>query len=342
MYVIRPITLDDFETYAKFAFAARLGMASMPKNREELKKNIQSSLNAFSFSSNSSENRFYLFVLENVATKEIGGTCGIFTKIGVDPVYYYYRGENLHQKPYNQLPIPQEMKILKAVALTEGLTEICSLYLALQFRKEGLGRLLSLSRFLFMASFPENFNDTIIAEMRGFIDQNNKTPFWDHLGRHFLDLDYAEVQHIKDYGRQFIPYVLPQYPIYVDMLPEEAKNMIGRVHENTRPALKILEQEGFVMTQDYDVFDGGPVIKANKNSIRTIKECVRNFVSGMTSQPIESEKYIVSNGKLSFRCCYSNLSMTKDQGVVIPKETADALLLQEGDPISFSLPFKKE
>lgn len=335
MHVIRPIKQDDFETYVQFAFAARLGMSSMPKNQELLQNNIKSSLAAFSSNNLVSENHLYLFVLEDLATKEIGGTCGIYSQIGVDFPYYYYREETLYPKSYESFPIPKEIRILKTIEITRGPSEICSLYLFPSFRKEGLGRLLSLSRFLFIAAFPTCFQETVIAEMRGFIDKNNYTPFWEFLGRHFLNYDYSEVQHIKETDKQFIPYILPQYPIYIDLLPKEAQNMIGNVHENTHPALRILEQEGFKMSQDYDIFDAGPVIKSDKHSIRTIKASSKKKVVQIVNQPITSIKYIVSNGKKAFRACYSFLK-DSDEGVILPVETAEALLLEKGDFIIFA------
>jgi arginine N-succinyltransferase len=338
MHVIRPIRQEDFEGYAQFAFAARLGMASMPKNRELLQKNIESSLRAFSTNDLALENKFYLFVLEDMTTKEIGGASGIYSQVGVDSPYYYYREEIEYPLPYKNFPIPKEMRTLKAIKITHGPSEICSLYLFPSFRKEGLGRLLSLSRFLFIAAFPSSFQATVIAEMRGFIDKNNHTPFWEHLGRYFLDFDYAEVQHIKDTDKEFIPHILPQYPIYVDLLPKEAQNMIGNVHENTRPALKILEQEGFEITKDYDIFDAGPVIRAEKNSIRMIKSSAKKVITAITTQPLESTKYIISNGKKSFRACYSFLKEL-DEGVILPVETAEALFLQVGDYVTFAPAF---
>jgi arginine N-succinyltransferase len=339
MYIIRPIGFDDFGPYCHMAFKSHLAMTSMPKNEELLKNNIFSSLDAFSSSGSSLKNKFYLFVLENFETKEIGGTSGIYSQVGIDTPYYHYRKEVLHQQGYEDLPIKNELPILKAVAITNGPSEVCSLYISPHFRKEGLGRLLSLSRFLFIACFLEKFHEILIAQMRGCVDQDNVTAFWDNLGRHFIDLSYAKVQQIKATNPKFLPHILPKNPIYIDLLPKEVQALIGKVHDNTRPALKILQEEGFEMTQDYDVFDGGPIIKATTKSIRAIKDYSKKFVESITNQLIDSEKYIVSNSKLAFRCCYSSLSFTKDSGITIPQITADALALKIGDPIQFVLAY---
>lgn len=64
---------------------------------------------------------------------------------------------------------------------------------------------------------------------------------------------------------------MPKYPIYIDLLPEEAVAVIGRVHEQTTPALAMLESQGFVRTDQIDIFDGGPVVKCATQSIAAVQ-----------------------------------------------------------------------
>lgn len=54
-----------------------------------------------------------------------------------------------------------------------------------EWRKEGNGYLLSKSRFMFMAAFRDKFNDKVVAEMRGVIDEHGYSPFWQSLGKRF-------------------------------------------------------------------------------------------------------------------------------------------------------------
>lgn len=328
MHVIRPIKQDDFETYCQFSFAARLGMSSMPKNRELLQKNIQTSLEAFKTAGS-----LYLFVLENAASKVIEGTCGIYSQVGIEHPYYYYREEIEELQPYNGLPIPRQMRLLKPIEIKAGPSEICSLYLSPASRKGGLGKLLSLSRFLFIAAFPERFQEEIIAEMRGWID-NKTTPFWEHLGHHFLNLTYEEVQKLKETDKNFIPYILPKHPIYIDLLPKEARDLIGKVHENTRPALKMLDREGFLHQKDYDVFDAGPIVKASRDKIRTIRLSSKLQVKEVASH-IDSQLHLLSNVKLTFRSCASTLKFVEN-GIAIPAATAEALQVERGDFVIYA------
>lgn len=66
-----------------------------------------------------------------------------------------------------------------------GSSELCTLFLDPQWRKEGNGYLLSKSRFLFMAAFRERFNEKVVAEMRGVIDEQGYSPFWESLANAF-------------------------------------------------------------------------------------------------------------------------------------------------------------
>ncbi len=66
-----------------------------------------------------------------------------------------------------------------------GSSELCTLFLDPARRKEGNGYLLSKSRFMFMAAFREHFNEKVVAEMRGVIDEHGYSPFWESLGKRF-------------------------------------------------------------------------------------------------------------------------------------------------------------
>ena len=65
---------------------------------------------------------------------------------------------------------------------------------------------------------------------------------------------------------------MPKYPIYVDLLPPEAREVIGRCHADGVGALKLLEWEGFRFERTVDIFDGGPLVAAPRSMIRTIRE----------------------------------------------------------------------
>jgi|694.fasta_scaffold45851_2 arginine N-succinyltransferase len=330
MFIIRPIRLTDLDAYTNFAFMANVGITSMPKNRELLKKNIEESLASFAPAINSPKNENYLFALEKMNNGDIGGVSAIYSKSGVEEPKYYYHIDTLHKEGLG-LPVPKNIKILKAVNIHNGPSEIGSLYLDPYFRKEGLGRLLSLSRLLFAACFPERFDDVIVADMRGYIDKSNTAPFWEGFGRHFLDLEFPALMQLLEKGKSFIPRIIPDYPAYISLLPKKIQEAIGKVHDNTKPALNMLVQEGFIRSDYIDIFDAGPMITARREEIRCVKESHLAKVREITSEDIPSEKYIICNNRIDFKACFGHLEVSSDFGARLAVSVAEVLDLKIGD-----------
>lgn len=334
MHIIRPITKKDTERFVEIAFHAGIGMTSMPKNRPVLMKRVDDAVEAFSKNVNQPGMENYLFVMEDLATGNIGGTCGITAKNGPNPLFFY-RLETI-QTTNNIAPAPQSLRIMRPVHYYDYPSEIGSLYLLPDFRHSGLGRLLSLSRFLFMAAYPYRFDKMVFAEMRGYIDKNNTSPFWEGIGRHFLDMDFEAIMHMRDEEFLNVASALPIYPIYIDLLSKEAQESLGKIHFNTQAALNMLIQEGFQLSEEIDVFDGGPKIEAEISEIRTVRESAVDRVAEITTLDIHSPRHIVSNNTLNFRACYSPLGEGKD-GLIIPAAVAEALQLQVGDDVRYVL-----
>lgn len=44
-------------------------------------------------------------------------------------------------------------------------------------------------RFLFIAAFRQYFSRKVIAEMRGYTDEQGRSPFWESVGRHFFSIE---------------------------------------------------------------------------------------------------------------------------------------------------------
>ncbi|MCV5888920.1 arginine N-succinyltransferase, partial [Escherichia coli] len=67
----------------------------------------------------------------------------------------------------------------------------------------------------------------------------------------------------------------PKLPIYINLLSQEAQAVIGQVHDNTRPALKLLEREGFTNRGYVDIFDGGPTVECDLRNIESVRHSFR-------------------------------------------------------------------
>ena len=119
------------------------------------------------------------------------------------------------------------------------------------------------------------------------------------LGRHFFRMDFAEADRLSaTTDNQFIMDLMPRYPIYVDLIPTEAREVIGRCHSDGVGAYKLLQWEGFEFDRTVDIFDGGPLVAAQRRHIRTIQESrVLTVEVGDTASDPEARQ-----GLLSRRC----------------------------------------
>jgi arginine N-succinyltransferase len=336
MLIIRPIQLDDLSALLSMARSAGAGFTSLPPVSEFLQKKIEQSQHSFEAQVNRPGHERYMFVLQDTGSGDIGGCCAIEAACGLDePFYNYHVGVTVHAT--RELNVYNPIPTLYLSNDYTGTAVLCSLYLMPEFRSGGTGRLLSKSRFLFMASFAARFSDKVIAEMRGVSDDNGRSPFWEGLGRHFFSIDYERAEHIVGMGNKaFIAELMPKHPIYTVLLSPEARAVMGQVHPQTRPALRLLEQEGFRYQNYIDIFDGGPTVEAPLGDIRSIRH------SKLTKVRIHSDPQIanagaipclIANTKLrDFRCTLGAQDPTQDE-VVLSSATAGALQVHDGDSI---------
>lgn len=335
MYVVRSITAKDAEDFVAMAFDASIGMTSMPKNKEVLHQKVESAVDSFRRDIQTPGSELYLFVLENSENGEIIGTCGIAAKTGLSNPIYFYRIETHYKNP-SFIPSPQKIPIMRVVQYKDAPTEICSLFLSHKNRSAGFGKLLSLSRFLFIAAHTQRFEKIVYAEMRGFVDQHNFCPFWEGIGKHFVDIDFVELMHIRDIETIDVAQALPMYPIYLHLLSKEVQDSLGKVHPSTIPALQMLIREGFSLTEEIDVFDGGPKIEAETKEINTVKNSIVGKVEEIVYKMPESNRSLISNeGLTDFRACLGSVQTNQHGGLILDAESAKALKIEVGNSIRY-------
>lgn len=333
MIIIRPIKRKDQNIFEEFSFDSLLGMTSLPRSRDKFLEKIIYSEKNFSIDVIEPGEEEYYFVLEDVSTGRLGGTCGILVQ-SMKSFSYCYRIETIltHAKHFST---PKEIKVLKVVPNSPHSSEVCGLYLHRTFRHSGLGRLLSLSRFLFIAAHRQRFRKKIVAEMRGYIDKRQISPFWEGVGRHFCDLSFVELMAQIDCNHSFIPEIIPQFPIYIDLLSKETQESIGKIHDSTKPAYHMLSQENFSFDQEVDIFEGGPILSATTSEIRSIKKSALIQVDVTADALSDENEYILGNEKLDFRACLGKVRMISQTHALINEEVANALMVKNGDQIRY-------
>jgi arginine N-succinyltransferase len=339
MLIIRPITDSDYPSLFQIAKDSGIGFTSLPVNEALLRKKIDAAKNAFSSNPSQAGQESYFFVMEDTETGKVVGTSGIEATVGTqDAFYHYHLGTVVHAS--RELNVHNSVEILTFCNDYTGVSEICSLFLQEEARNGLAGRLLSKFRFLFMAQHPHRFSDRVIAEMRGISDENGRSAFWEWLEAHFFSVDFPTADYLTGIGSKvFIAELMPKYPIYVNLLSKEAQASIGKVHEKTRPALRLLEQEGFKCRGYVDIFDAGPTVEADIDQIATIRQSHEANVQISPMLDTDSlDDYFVINAKVhDFRACVAQLRLIDDNTVLVNQEVADALMLQNGDTVRFSL-----
>jgi arginine N-succinyltransferase len=246
-------------------------LTSLPADEATLSARIERALKTWRGELAKSE-QGYVFVLEVVETGEVAGICAIEVAVGLNDPWYNYRvGTLVHAS--KELNVYNALPTLFLSNDHTGSSELCTLFLDPAWRKEGNGYLLSKSRFMFMAAFRDRFNEKVVAEMRGVIDETGYSPFWESLGKRFFSMEFARADYLCGTGQKaFIAELMPKHPIYTDFLSPEAQAVIGQVHPQTAPARAVLEKEGFRYCNYVDIFDGGPTLECDIDRVRAIRK----------------------------------------------------------------------
>lgn len=271
MFYVRPIARDDLQSL--FALSERTGdgLTSLPANAERLDSRIRRALASFAGTAQKSEECF-VFVLVDGGNGHVVGISAIEAAVGLaEPWYNYHLGTQVHAS--RELDVYTAAPTLFLSNDHTGNSELCSLFLDARFRHGRNGPLLSKARLLFIAEFSDRFAPKVIAELRGKLDENGRSPFWEGLGRHFFAMDYSRADYLTGIGQKaFIAELMPRHPVYTTLLPEAARAVIGEVHADTLPARAMLEAEGFRYEGYIDIFDAGPTLECFRDDIRAVRQ----------------------------------------------------------------------
>lgn len=339
MLVLRPIADSDLAGLEALAGATGGGLTTLPPDRDFLADRIAASVRAFHSRVRKPGGEYYLFALEDTATSELLGVSGILARVGgFDPWYAYeIRPERLSHRP---LKVDREVPVLHLTEEHCGPSEICSLFLRADRRRGGAGRLLSLGRLLYVGAQPHRFTAELIAELRGYIDQTGRSPFWEAVGRHFFPFDFYAADVLSGLGeKEFIADLMPRHPLYLPLFAPEVQATIGKVHHDTAPALALLLAEGFAATNKVDIFDAGPLVQGRTDELRTLRltRTARVKSAGATA-PAGAPLQLLTNAATDFRACLGPVIPHDDGRVSLTPECAAALNLEPGDKVGYAPP----
>jgi arginine N-succinyltransferase len=270
MFFVRPIARDDLPAVLALSERTGHGLTTLPADRERLSSRIERSLASFAGTASRAD-ACYVFVLVDSASNRVVGISAIEAAVGLnEPWYNYHVGTIVHAS--RALSVYTAVPTLFLENDHTGHTELCSLFLDQAFRHAKNGPLLAKSRLLFIADFADRFAPKVIAELRGKLDGDGRSPFWEGLGRHFFAMEYKTADYLTGIGQKaFVAELMPRHPVYVNLLPEAARAVIGEVHADTQPARAMLEQEGFRYEGYIDIFDAGPTVECFRDNIHAVR-----------------------------------------------------------------------
>ena len=269
-YLLRPATLDDLDDLERFSKASTFGIHTLKPGRERLAARLELSQRAFAATETHNGDEIYHFVLEDLQTGRVIGSSGIVTSAGAEGRFYCYRNEfSVHAS--EELGISNRVHTLRLCEDLSGHSLLSSFYIEPAYADSPAPQLLSRGRLLFIRRYPHLFAERIGAENPGLCDEAGDSPFWNALGRRFLDMSFPEAEH-RTSGRSkgFIAELMPRSSIHVLLLAENAQWALGQLHPDGEIPFGILVDEGFDADSYVDIFDGGPITEARAAMLKTV------------------------------------------------------------------------
>lgn len=330
---IRLVDGGDLEQLVALALGTEGHMTTMPRDGDHMAERIDEATASVVPDRAIDGREVYFFVLDEgtPGKPDIAGTSAIYAAVGLDRPFYNYKMSRL-TKYSPEIDRRFDYRILQPSSDYTGCTEVGTLYLPPSRRGGGRGRLLSLARFLFLAVHRERFGDVVVAELRGWIDDDGESPFWNAVGKKFFDLELDEADRMSSREFRFMQDLLPGTPIPVDLLPDNAQAVIGRPHAGSEPAAAMLRRIGFRDHGYIDIFDAGLCLDAFIDDVDVVRRAVRRTVRISDQPPEHGFGGLAANTAVADFALIEAL-ITHDPVQPLTADQAEALDVADGDTI---------
>ena len=333
MWVVRPAQLEDLSDIKELASALKARVSStVPADETKLAEKIEYSRRSLAGDPDTAGNERLMFVLEDTSTGKVRGTAGVDARAGSGHPFYNYRRDALIHASH-ELGVSSRVDVLyPSHALTDR-TLLCAFMIAPELRGTEGFELLSRARLLFVARHRAMFAKLMAVEIQGVQLDSGAVPFWDSLGRHFFNMDFDTADaHSGALSKTFIAELMPPNPIYVTLLTEAAQAALGQPHQIAAQTCDLLEREGFQVGNYVDIFDGGPVLEARTDMLRSVIGSHRKTLR--TGEEVHGDMYLVGIGEgETFRCVLSVLSEGLAETVKMPVSLQTQLHCTHGDEL---------
>lgn len=269
MVFVRPVELADIAALEVLAGASTPGVHTLPKTPDRIAAAVRKSIASFAAEVAHPNQEAYLFVLTG-DDGDIAGSAAIFAAAGSDGSYFSFRNDSIQQVS-RDLNISHSVHALTLCSELTGYSQLSGFFLRDALHAGPLAALLSRARLLFAALAPHRFGARFFVPLPGVTDGAGQSPFWDALGRKFFQMDFLDAERVIGGARNktLIVELMPHYPVYVPLLPAAAQAVMGQVHAGAELPFRLLTAEGFGADKYIDLFDGGPILQAHSNALRS-------------------------------------------------------------------------
>lgn len=326
MLRVRPVESRDTPGLLALVARASPWVHTLPKTGEAVDRVIDRSLASFAESVDVPSDESYLFVLED----ESGGICGtaaISATAGADGTFFAFRNDVLHQVS-RDLGISNNVHALTLSSDLTGHSQLSGFFVQNWNKPGPEAELLSRARLLFAAVAPKRFSDRFFSSLAGITDADAQSPFWNALGRKFFRMDFLAAERLVEgaRNRSLIVELMPHYPVYVPLLPGDAQAALGQVHPEATLPFSILSREGFEPDEYVDIFDGGPILRALRASLRSYTASVLREARRETRAAPGMPCLVATAREERFRCVLTEVAPLQDSEVVSLSAAAFAAL----------------
>ncbi|MSR69617.1 MAG: arginine N-succinyltransferase [Phycisphaerales bacterium] len=334
MFIIRQAVNEDMPQLLKLSRLVH--SFNLPQDKDSLAAKIDRSQRAFSGEVKDAKGREFVFVLEDIESRTVVGTSAVYSQIswaGHPHLFFKVRKREHYSR---DLGTGQVHVTIQLDSDETGPSEIGGLILAPGYRghPQKLGSLLSYVRFQFIGLHRIWFQPRILAELMGALTPDSHSSLWDYLGRRFINLSYTEADTFNQRSKEFILKLFPSVEIYISLLPPEARQLVGKVGDETLPALKMLEKLGFSVQDHVDPFDGGPYLHASRDEIPIVKYSIERPLAG-SGKGATHMGVVSCSGEFGFRAMRSGFEIV-GASVRLPSKTIATLGAQTGAKIGIT------
>jgi len=267
------------------------------------------------------------YTLVAMQGEQLLGTASLLSHHGTaDDPHYYLRvvEQTFHSK---QLNVELRRHLLRLERDEVPWTELGGLVVHPESRGQGLGKLLVAARLLLVAMQRRHFCPRLIAELLPPRRQDGSNAFWDALGGPLTGLNYYRADLLCRTDKEFIDALFPRHEIVLELLPAEAREVMGQVGPATVPVCRILQRAGFQYLQTIDPFDGGPHYGAPLEDIQPIQRSRRLVCLDLP--PTTASPPLLLGSPQSY-CFHAAIAQVCGHGVRLADTTAQILDLRPG------------